>query len=466
MSGNLEGERRLLIVSSQNSTGDQDGPPDVKRARGGALGVVRSLQKEGTWPSDLDLLVLSDAYGLVEPLSPGEPPVLIPFTRAENAGWWEGYLARNIDNYIARRPYSAAFIIARPEHEPTLRAARKLRSLNPDWTTPHDDSLTQLRTWIETSLQAPQPALRLVKDDDDTGAFTGAFDKTTMLYPPPDEPVAIDQVAAQKADLPAAVAGIIDDAVYSDRFMLVLSKMSREQVEQVRLDLDAAWLRRSAHRQERPSVSNVIVKSARLPWSERPAVTLHGRLLESIGMQSVVGSINKAVTQSAVTEPGRYREILARLPKDESAFIADLLYLLWEASSRMDKDEIALLRAYLSDTCTHAELRRLGLPRNLSLEDRYDVLGSVIRCFSGLSSDAVLSDHRRVWIHMDEIENLLGYTTHDRWELVKGLETLFAHAPSYITVWMNISPSSSATAEQIQAALENRLRVTDDLMGD
>lgn len=462
MAGNLDGERRLLIVSSQSSTGDQDGPPDVKRARGGALGVVRSLQKEGAWPADLDLLVLSDAYGLVETLSPGEPPVLIPFTRAENAGWWEGYLARNIDNYIARRPYFEAFIIARPEHEPALRAARKLRSLNPEWTTPQDDSPAQLRAWIEASTKEPQPSLRLVKDDEETGAP----DKTTILYPPPDEPVTIAQVVERRADIPAAVAGIIDDAVYSDRFMLVLSKMRREQVAQVRLDLDATWARRSAHRQERPSVSNVIVKGVRLPWSERPAVTLYGRLLESIGMQSVVGSINKAVTQSAITEPGRYREILARLPKDESAFIADLLYLLWEASSRMDKDEIAMLRAYLSDTCTHAELRRLGLPRNLSLEDRYDVLGSVIRCFSGLSPDAVLSDHRRVWIHMDEIENLLGYTTHDRWELVKGLETLLSHAPHYITVWMNISPSNPATEEQIQAALENRLRVTDDLTRD
>lgn len=466
MAGTIRGSRRLLVVSSQSSTGDQDGPPDVKRARGGALGVVRSMQKEGVWPESLDLLVLSDAYGLVEPLNASEQPVLIPFARIENGNWWEGFVARNLDNYIARRPYSHAYLLVKPEHEAALRASRKLRGLHPEWASPQDDAPSLLRDWIESD-EAPAPPLRLVKDDgEDTSSLE---DNTTVLYSRSTGPLPVapfdpgPEPSELRAEIPGSVARVIEGALYSDRFMLALSKLGREQLQQVRLDLDAAWVRRSTRRHERPSVSNLVVKSARLPWSERPASTLYGRLLESIGMQSVLGSINKAVSQRAVTEPGRYRDILAAMPTDESQFIADLLYLLWEASSRMDKDEIAMLRAYLSDTCTHAELRRLGLPRNLSLEDRYDVLNSILQCFSGLSSDGALSDHRRVWIHLDQIENLLGYTEHDRWELVKGLETLMAHAPAYLTVWMNISPASPAEAEQIQAALENKLVITDDL---
>lgn len=463
MAGNLESARRLLVLSSQSGTGDQDGPPDVKRVRGGALGVVRAMQKEGSWPANLDLLVLSDAYGLVEPLNLDEPPVLIPFTRIENGNWWEGFIARNVDNYIARRPYSAAFVHVKPEHEAALRASRKLRALEPEWPTSGDDSPTRLRDWIEGAEEAPTP-LRLVKHDEETGSLG----KTTLLYPRSTGPlVGLDEPApstvARAAGVPAAVAGIIEDAIYSDRFMLVLSKLGREQIAQVRLDIEAEWARRSSRRHERPSVSNIIVKQARLPWSERPAVTLYGRLLESIGMQSVLGSINKAVTQRAIMEPGRYRDILTGLPRDESQFIADLLYLLWEASSRMDKDEIAILRAYLADTCTHDELRRIGLPRNLTLEDRYDVLGSILECISGLSPEAVLSDHRRVWIHLDQIENLLGYTDYDRWALVKALETLMARTPSYLTVWLNILPTSPATAAQIQSALENSLAITNDI---
>jgi hypothetical protein len=143
--------------------------------------------------------------------------------------------------------------------------------------------------------------------------------------------------------------------------------------------------------------------------------------------------------------------------------MTDLLHLLWEASSRMDKDETAILRAYLSDECSHSELRRMALPRNLRLEERYEVMRSVIHCFSGLAQGGSLSDHRRVWIWLHEIENLLAYTDHDRWELVKGLETLAGDAPHYITVWMNISPNSTAGMQEIQSALENKLVITHDL---
>jgi hypothetical protein len=261
------------------------------------------------------------------------------------------------------------------------------------------------------------------------------------------------------------VHDLVEDAIYSHRFMLVTSKLSKEQIGQVRRDLDAAWARRMARRHERPSVSNIVVKSARLPWSHAPASTLYGRLLESIGMPSVLGSINKAVTQAAITEPGRYKEILARLPQDESDYVADVLYLLWEASSRMDKDEIAVLRAYLSDTATHIELRRMGIPRNLSLEDRYEVLRVVLECFSGLAPAANLSDDRRVWVWLDEIENILGYNERERWELVKALETLISNTPPYLTIWLNISPNSPATSQEIQSALENNLIITDYIIG-
>jgi hypothetical protein len=278
--------------------------------------------------------------------------------------------------------------------------------------------------------------------------------------PPEPEP---EPEPEPRVSIPGAVHDLIDEAIYSSRFMLVASKLSKEQLGQVRRDLDAAWARRTARRHERPSVSNVVVKSARLPWSLAPAVTLYVRLLESVGMQSVLGSINKAVSQAAITEPGRYKEILARLPQDESDFVADLLYLLWEASSRMDKDEIAMLRAYLSDNATHIELRRMGIPRNLTIEDRYEVLRVVLACFSGLAPQANLADHRRVWVWLDEVENILGYNERERWELVKALETLIGNFPPYLTVWLNLSPNSPATSQEIQAALENNLVITADL---
>jgi len=124
-------------------------------------------------------------------------------------------------------------------------------------------------------------------------------------------------------------AHIVEDSIYSDRFILAVGKMSGEEIDEVRRELSFEWSRRSQRRaesspaarrefgaqrapqraprsSERRSVSNFISKSARLPWSERPATTFYSRLLESFGMASVLGSINKAVSQLAITEPGRY----------------------------------------------------------------------------------------------------------------------------------------------------------------
>lgn len=470
MSNDPGGPRRLLILSSQSTNGDLDGPPDLKRARGGALGAARALQKEARWPEGLDLLLLSDAYGLVEPTLPNEEPVPVPFTRAENPNWWDGYVGRNLDNLVQRRGYSDVFVLVRPEHAQAVRASQRLRRLAATWAGSEGSAaLDEMKAWIG-SLDVPGPgeaaldmATGNLEEHDTSDLRTSQLGQIIPFREPaPPEPEP-EPEPEPRVSIPTAVHDLVDEAIYSSHFMLVASKLSKEQLGQVRRALDAAWARRTARRHERPSVSNVVVKSARLPWSHAPAVTLYGRLLESVGMQSVLGSINKAVSQAAITEPGRYKEILARLPQDESDFVADLLYLLWEASSRMDKDEIAMLRAYLSDNATHIELRRMGIPRNLTIEDRYEVLRVVLECFSGLAPQANLADHRRVWVWLDEIENILGYNERERWELVKALETLIGNSPPYLTVWLNISPNSPATSREIQAALENNLVITADL---
>jgi hypothetical protein len=438
--------KRLLVISSFSPTGDADGPPNLDSAQGGVLAEVRALHEQSTWPEDLDLLVISDTYGLVEPDSPAGAPVPIPFTRTENPDWWAGFIARNLDNYITRRGHSSAFVLPEPSHEPALRASQRLRDFDTFWADTELDGLEAIGPWVGGEQVAP-PKKRSPRRP-------AAAKARTAAEPAREAPLSRAQMLA---------SSVVEYSIYSDRFILAISKMTGEEIDEVRRELSFEWSRRSQRRHERPSVSNFIARSARLPWSERPATTLYGRLFESFGMANVLGSINKAVSQLAITEPGRYRDILARMPKDESEFMTDVLHLLWEASSRMDKDEIALLRAYLSDSCTHDELRRLGLSRNLWLEDRYEILRSVVSCLVGLAPFGDISDYRRIWLRFDEIENILGYTYHDRWELVKALGTLIGDSPRCVTIWLNISPQSIASAAEIQAALENNLLITDDL---
>ncbi|MEO8286042.1 MAG: hypothetical protein ABI670_06365 [Chloroflexota bacterium] len=452
MTTNKPDSRRLLVLSSPGADGDREGPPGLSTARGGILGAIRSIRKDGKWPDNLDLLIISDSYGIVEPDNPSNPAAPIPFSRSENPDWWAGFISRNLDNYISRHSYSAAFVATNPGHEAALRASHKLRSLDPAWVDSAAGAAESLRAWLAPPSAPTPPAAS--KRRTSRSAPSPAAKASPASRPASEQSLSHAQTIA---------TGVVQDSIYSDRFILAIGKMSGEELDEVRRELAYEWGRRALRRHEQRSVSNFILKAARLPWSDQPASTLYGRVLESFGMPGVLGSINKAVSQLAITEPGRYRDILARMPKDESEFMTDLLYLLWEASSRMDKDEIAILRAYLTDTCTHSELRRLGLSRNLRLEDRYEILRSIISCSIGLAPFGDISDYRRLWIRLDEIENLLNYPQHERWEMVKALQTLVGDSPHCLTIWLNISPTSQATAADIQAALENNLLITDDL---
>lgn len=452
--------KRLLVVSSEGKNGDVEGPPELGKAASGPLGAVRAMRESGEWPEGLELLIVSDYYGLVEPLNTEIEPVLVPFSRGQNPGWWADFISHNLSRLVEKRAYSSALVLPSPDHEQAIRHSGSLQAIDTVWGNKGVAGLAGaelLRAWLSGKARAARKK----------AATLPAATAIKVEVPPDTQEAVPDHLARviyhEPLPLGTQHSALVEDAIYTERFMLVVGKVDREEARNIQQAFKREWAQRRSKGRGRKSVSNIVIKGARLPWSYRPAATLCGRLLESIGMPTILGSINKAVAQLAITEPGRYREILARIPEDESEFMTDLLHLLWEASSRMDKDEIALLRAYLSDGCVPSELRRLGLPRNLGLEDKYQVLRAVVMSFVGLAPDGVLSDYRRVLLWLDEIENLLGYTEKERWETVKALETLFADTPMCLTIWLNISPNNPTTTEEIQKVLENRLVVTDDL---
>lgn len=458
--------KKLLVVSSESATGDAEGPPELNKAVSGPLGSVRAMHDSAAWPAGLELVIVSDSYGLVEPLNEAVEPVPVPFSREQNPGWWADFISHNLSRLLDKRSYTSVLVLPNPHHEQALRHCAKLQELDTVWGNPGVAGLAGaelLRAWLSGKAHAPRK--RTSTSTSAPSASTLKQPEIVETAPPPEDLVPVVKII--QYPLPTdQQAALVEEAIYSDRFMLIAGRATRLQSLGIQQALKREWAQRRSKGRGRKSVSNIVIKMARLPWSRDPAATLCGRLLESIGMPTILGSINKAVTQVAITEPGRYRDILARIPEDESEFLTDLLHLLWEASSRMDKDEIALFRAYLTDECTPGELRRIGLPRNLRLEDRYEILRTVIKCFVGLSPEGVLSDYRRVWIWLDEIENLLGYNEHDRWEMVKALETLFADMPMCVSVWLNITPAKETTTEVIQKALENNLPITDDLAAE
>jgi hypothetical protein len=499
--------KRLLVISSPDAFGDANTPPSLTDDPEGPLGTVRAMLDVGAWSDGLDLVVVSDSYGLVEPLNESVPSAPVPFSRPENPDWWAGFVARNLDNMVEKRGYSAAFVLPIPPHEEAIRLAHTLKQIDAVWAGDEsaEAAVHAMLAWVAHPAQvaaamsapagqeAPAPPAkgkgrgtsgrkRASSKKAQAPAHTNGHTNGHAEAVDPNTLVEIDGVLAMPLaaglpygeaapepeppvleDLPPEFARVIEDSLYSSRFVLAVSKLDGEDMSQLRRTVDAEWVRRHERKRERRPVGNLVERKARFPWSDRPAVTLYVRLLESIGMPGVLGSINKAVAQLALIEPGRYRDIIARMPRDDNEFMADFLYLLWEAGSRMDKDEIDILRTYMSGDAPHEDLRRVGISRNLWLEDRYEVLRVVLGCFTGMAPGGPVSDYRRVWLWLDEAENLLGYREHDRWEMGKALQTLLGMMPPFVTVWFNISPTSAVAAADVQAVLENNLVITDDL---
>src|SRR6476469_5573245 len=128
--------KKLLVVSSESGTGDAEGPPELKKAASGPLGSVRALHESAAWPAGLELVIVSDSYGLVEPLNEAVEPVPVPFSRQQNPGWWADFVTHNLSRLLEKRLYTAVLVLPNPHHEQALRLCGKLQELDTVWGNP------------------------------------------------------------------------------------------------------------------------------------------------------------------------------------------------------------------------------------------------------------------------------------------------------------------------------------------
>lgn len=59
-------QRHLLIISCSDSKNHQEGPiPAIRRYTGAWYGVINKLKREGKFPLNVDVLIISAKYGLI-----------------------------------------------------------------------------------------------------------------------------------------------------------------------------------------------------------------------------------------------------------------------------------------------------------------------------------------------------------------------------------------------------------------
>lgn len=129
----------------------------------------------------------------------------------------------------------------------------------------------------------------------------------------------------------------------------------------------------------------------------------------------------------------------------------------------------ALTRAYFLGRCTPSELRKLGLNRNIEkTQDYFRVLAGVISCHVGLSPSRGIADHSRICLWLDEMEDFVYFSPAQYRPFTQGLRELIDRVPSFLTMFLNFTHTSSEEYEEIELILGNYLidRVTREIIFD
>jgi hypothetical protein len=122
-----------------------------------------------------------------------------------------------------------------------------------------------------------------------------------------------------------------------------------------------------------------------------------------------------------------------------------------------------LLQAYFFSQHTKSDLRQLGLSRGIdSSQDRFRILGGVLQCLIGLASAQEIGRHSRVLLWIDEMEDLIYFTSRQYRPFTQGLRDLIDRLPNFFTLFMNFTLAAPEAYEDATVVLGQALmdRVT------
>ncbi|RKU24487.1 hypothetical protein C6499_16860 [Candidatus Poribacteria bacterium] len=188
----------------------------------------------------------------------------------------------------------------------------------------------------------------------------------------------------------------------------------------------------------------------------KPAEDFYIDILDTLGMSYVHKIIRESVCQLSEAEAMKLLQTVLGSEELARAF--------WLFGTENTGEKQALLRAYFLEGCTRTELRKLGIARNISKsQDRFRVLAGVLQCLIGLNPSQEKSQHSRVCLWVDEIEDLI-YLTSSQFRIVtQGLRDLIDRLPNFFTLFLNMTLADPEAYEEFNVILGGALldRITD-----
>ncbi|RMH14046.1 MAG: hypothetical protein D6698_13205 [Gammaproteobacteria bacterium] len=185
----------------------------------------------------------------------------------------------------------------------------------------------------------------------------------------------------------------------------------------------------------------------------------------------------RSVVRDIIQELGAQMALEKLQEVVESEVLGKALWLLGHEMnhsgqlSMFEQDEASeewqrLLEAYFFSQTTKSDLRRLGLSRGIdSARDRFHLLGGVVQCLIGLAPTNQIEQHRRIILWIDELEDLIYYTTRHYRPFTQGLRELIDRLPAYFTLMMNFTLASPEALQDIETVLGKAIldRVTHNI---
>ena len=180
--------------------------------------------------------------------------------------------------------------------------------------------------------------------------------------------------------------------------------------------------------------------------AESPAQDFYTDFLEKLGMTRIQKIIRGTVSNlSQVEALQSFQKIL------ESE---ELARALWLFGTEDTSEKQALLRSYFLEGCTRTDLKKLGIARNISkAQDRFKVIAGILQCLIGLDASPDLSGHSRVYLWLDEMEDLIFLPSAQFRILSQGLQEIIDRLPNFFTLFLNMSLAEPEKHEDFEAIL-------------
>jgi type II secretory pathway predicted ATPase ExeA len=192
-------------------------------------------------------------------------------------------------------------------------------------------------------------------------------------------------------------------------------------------------------------MASVVIRTPKAP--DKAEQILYRSILERIGFERIRGAANAILTQ--FSEDQVHSELMRATGSD------DLTIALIQLAKTEDAElQFALRTYFLENKASRAELRKLGVARNiLSMEDRFSVLAGALQLLIGLAPAEALHRHSRVMLWIDEVEDLVLYPVKYYRPFTQAIRDLLGKMPHYFSLLMNFTLASPEALEDIGVVL-------------